>query len=169
MLVASSAVAAEPDLTQVVSEGVVKASPEQLFRIWVDPAEYKKRLGVGACDIDFKLQGLIRTAYDATVKLDSEGAIHQQLLAWEPNRMVAFRIHRPPKGFPFPNAWQKVWSVVTLTDRGDGTTLFRLAMVGYDASEESQKMRAFFEKGNGWTLKHLQESFDPPKDGGVPR
>src|SRR5204863_82628 len=74
--------------------------------------------------------------------------------------MFAFRIEKPPEKFPFPNAWKQTWSVATLTDLGDGRTVLRLSGVGYTADEESQKMRAFFQAGNAWTLKRLASHFD---------
>jgi hypothetical protein len=73
--------------------------------------------------------------------------------------MIAIRIARPPKSFPFKEAWKRTWTVVTLTDLGGGQTQIRAASVGYGTDEESVKMRQFFKDGNALTLKKLQEHF----------
>jgi uncharacterized protein YndB with AHSA1/START domain len=91
---------------------------------------------------------------------DREGTIHNQIIAFEPGRMIAFRVQKPPKGFPFQSAYTSTWSVVTLTGLGDGRTHLRLAGLGYTADEESQPMRRFFDTGNAWSLKRLQSHFD---------
>jgi hypothetical protein len=75
--------------------------------------------------------------------------------------MLAFRIEKAPAGFPFPNAWQSVWSVVSLAPLAEGRTTFRLAQMGYGADPESQRMRDFFRTGNTWTLRKLQQRYDP--------
>ena len=46
--------------------------------------------------------------------------------------------------------------MATMSDLGDGTTRIRLAELGYDASPESQRMRAFFTAGNALVMKVLQ-------------
>ena len=48
---------------------------------------------------------------------------------------------------------------VRVLDAGDGRTRFRLVGLGYGTDEESKKLRAFFEKGNAFTLKKMQEHF----------
>jgi uncharacterized protein YndB with AHSA1/START domain len=167
MLVATfawSALADGPDLSPQVTEGIVRATPAEVWKVWTT-AEGYKRLGPAVVDIDFRIGGLIRAAYDSSVKLGDPKSILNVILAYEPEGMVAFRIQRPPTGFPFPTAWKKTWTVATMTDLGDGRTKLRLTMLGYDASDESQKLRAFFERGNAYSLEQLQRSFEPA-DGG---
>lgn len=162
-LLACAIVAAAPADPQVIAtEGVVHTTPAGLWKV-LTTAEGVLKLGVGAADIDFRPGGLLRTAYDPKIPLDSEGAIHTEIVAFDPERVLVTRIHRPPKGFPFMNAYKRVWTVFTLTPEGPGATRLRVAMVGYGPDEESQKMKAFFERGNAWTLKTLQEHFPAPR------
>lgn len=161
----SSRPAAQPapadtlDLSPQVTEGVVRASAAEVWAVFTT-AEGFMKLGVAKCDLDFRVGGLIRSHYNPDGVLGDEGTIQNQFIAYEPMRMIAFRVHQPPKGFPFPNAWKDTWSVVTLTDLGDGTTHVRLAGLGYDATEESQKMREFFRAGNAYVMKMLQSRYD---------
>ena len=83
----------------------------------------------------------------------------QRALAAPPSIQIP-RIDRPPKSFPFKEAWKTTWFVVTLTDLGDGRTHIRAASMGFGTDEESVKMRKFFEDGNALTLSVLQKNFD---------
>ena len=91
--------------------------------------------------------------------LGDEETIENRILAYEPRSMIAIRIERPPKSFPFKEAWKKTWTVITLTGVGKGQTHLRIASMGFGTDEESVSMRRFFESGNAATLKTLQAHF----------
>ena len=148
------------DVNTQVTEGVVNSPPAELWKVW-STAEGYKQLGAAKCDIDFRVGGLIRSAYNPSAKLGDASTIQSQIMAYEVGRMIAFRIHQPPLGFPFPNAWKSMWSVATITDIGNGTSLLRIAGMGYDSTAESQHMRAFFTSANAQVLKLLQSRYAP--------
>jgi len=143
----------------LVVEAIVNAPPAELWRVFTT-GEGFTNLGVAKAEIDLRVGGLMRSHYNPQGVLGDEGTIVNEILAYEPERMISFRIHTPPKGFSFMNAWKGTWSVATFADLGDGRTHVRLAGMGYTADEESQKMRAFFEAGNGWVMKKLQSMYD---------
>ncbi len=147
------------DISPLVVEGIVNTTPAELWKVF-STAEGFKAFGVAQCEMDFKPGGLIKTHYDPKGVIGDDGTVYNRILAYEPERMIAFRIDKPPAKFPFPNAWQQTWSVATLTDLGDGRTALRLTGMGYTADEESQKMRAFFKAGNAWSMKKLQTKFE---------
>lgn len=143
-----------------VTEGIVRAPVSELWRVFTT-AEGFRKLGVAQCDIDFRIGGLIRSHYDPKGVLGDEATIQNEFLSFEPERMVSFRIQRPPKGFQFSEAtWKGTWTVVTFTDLGEGRTQLRVTGMGYPDTAEGQKMREFFESGNAWVLRHLQQKFD---------
>jgi len=148
---------AAADVSPLVVEGIIEAPVSEVWKVFSTPEGYRL-LGPAQCDMDFRVGGLIRSCYSATATLGDPSTIQNRILSFEPGRMVSFRIDRPPQGFPFPNAWQGVWTVATFTDLG-GRTGLRLAMMGYTADEESQRMREFFKSGNAWALKKLQQHF----------
>lgn len=114
---------------------------------------------VGKTDFDLKVGAVWHTSYNKTSTLDDESTIHHQLLAYDPQRMLADRTVKPPKGFLFPNAIGKTWTVVYF-DAIDAThTKVVFNMFGFGADEESQKMRAFFERGNQATMDSLVKHF----------
>jgi uncharacterized protein YndB with AHSA1/START domain len=148
-----------------VVEAVVKAPPAELWKVFAT-AEGFKKLGVAQCEMDFRVGGLIRTHYDPKGSLGDDGTIVNEILSYEPDRMLSIRIQKPPKSFPFgADTWKSTWSVITLADLGDGRTHLRLAGMGYPDTDEGRKMREFFRSGNGWVLATLKKQFDSAEKG----
>jgi uncharacterized protein YndB with AHSA1/START domain len=140
---------------------LVNAPVAAVWKVWTSGDGYKA-VGVAQADVDFRVGGLIRSRYNPGGVLGDEETIENRILAYEPQRMIAIRIERPPKNFPFKEAWKKTWTVITLTDAGNGQTHLRVASMGFGTDEESVAMRRFFESGNAATLKTLQAHFAPP-------
>jgi uncharacterized protein YndB with AHSA1/START domain len=161
VLLCAALSAQEKPASTVITEGVVDASIDEVWRVF-STAEGYKNLGVAQADMDFRPGGLIRTHYDPKGQLGDEGTIVAEILTYDPGHMITTRIAYPPKGFPFMTAYRTVWTVVTLTGAGSGHTHFRSAMVGFDATAESQAMRAFFERGNAAVLEELQRHYVKP-------
>ena len=157
------------DAPSFVNEAAIDAPVRAVWNVWTSSEGYKA-LGVAKADVDFRVGGLIRSHYKTSGVLGDEGTIVNRILAYEPRRMIALRIDRPPKGFPFKEAWKQTWTVITMTDRGNGRTHLRIASMGFGADEESVSMRRFFEVGNAATLKALQAHFEshPATSGGRP-
>lgn len=158
---AATQAASEPRAVEpLVVEGVVKAPVEDVWAVF-STAEGFKKLGVAKCEIDLRIGGLMRSHYSPEGTLGDEGTIMNEILSYEPPHMMSFRIHRAPKGFPFAEeTWKRTWSVATFSDLGDGRTHVRLATMGYTDSEDSRKMRKFFEAGNTSVMRFLEQQFD---------
>ena len=142
-----------------VNEAVVNASIEDVWRVWSTSDGYKT-LGVALADVDLRVGGMIRSRYSSTGTLGDELTIENEILAYEPPRMMAIRIRKPPTGFPFKEAWKHSWTVVTLTPLDGGRTHVRAASLGYGTDAESVSMRQFFERNNDQTLKTLASHFE---------
>jgi uncharacterized protein YndB with AHSA1/START domain len=151
-----------PSATEpLVTEAIVKAPPAEAWKVFAT-AEGYKNLGVAHCEMDFRVGGLIRSHYDANGVLGDDGTIENEILSFEPERMLSIRVHKPPKGFPFAEStWKGTWTVITLTDLGDGRTHLRIAGLGYPDGDDGRKMRQFFKSGNAWVLSYLKRRFDP--------
>src|SRR5215472_15129070 len=159
-IVVKEAAAPPPgDSSSFAQEAVINAPVAAVWKVWSTSEGYKKT-GVAQAEVDLRIGGLIRSRYSAKGLLGDEETIENRILAYEPQRMMAFRIDRPPKSFPFKEAWKTTWFVVTLTDLGDGRTHIRAASMGCGTDEESVKMRKFFEDGNASTLSVLRKNLD---------
>jgi len=143
-----------------INEGTINAPVAAVWNVWTSGEGYKA-VGVAKAEVDFRIGGLIRSHYSEAGVLGDDETIENRILAYEPQRMIAIRIERPPKSFPFKEAWKRTWTVVTLTDLGNNRTHLRVASMGYGSDEESLAMRRFFEAGNATTIKALQKHFGP--------
>jgi uncharacterized protein YndB with AHSA1/START domain len=139
------------EMPPLVTEGVVAASIDEAWKVFSTAEGYRK-LGVAQAKLDFRPAGLLLSSYDPNATLGDEKTIETEIVAYEPRRLVVTRIVRPPKGFPFMEAYKHVWTVISPTNLGDNRTHVRIAMVGYGNDEESQKMRAFFAGNSPLTV-----------------
>jgi uncharacterized protein YndB with AHSA1/START domain len=141
-----------------ITDGVIDAPVTEVWKVFSTSEGYKA-LGVALAEVDFRVGGTIRSRYSANGVLGDDETIENQIMAYEPLRMIAMRIQKPPKTFPFQQAWKQGWTVLYLTDLGDGRTHLRAVSVDFGTDEESQGMKRFFERGNQQTIQTLQAHF----------
>lgn len=159
-LVAVCGVAKGADEVSFVNEGVVPAPIDEVWKVLATSEGYKT-LGPALAEVDLRVGGTIRSRYRADGALGDSETIENLILAYEPPRMIAMRIQKPPATFPFKEAWKKPWTVLTLTPVEGGTHM-RAASLGYGADEESVAMRRFFEAGNQQTIETIRRHFGAP-------
>lgn len=150
---------AQADPGPLVQEVDLDVPVERVWNVFTTD-EGMTALGVAKAHIDFRVGGKMQSHYDPKGVLGDEGTIEQTIIAYEPMRMVAFRISRPPQGFPFAEAWKGTWTVASMTSLGAGRTHLRLATMGYTADDQSQKMRAFFDQGNSYVMRILKQRLE---------
>ena len=156
ILSAGPAVAAEPQVT----EGFINASTAEVWRIFTT-AEGYKRTGVAHAEVELKIGGLIRTHYNPQGRLGDAETILNEVLAYEPERMLAIRIKQPPAGFPYKDAVAGTWTVIYMNPAGDNMTQVRIVGLGYTDTPESEAMRKFFAEGNRVTLDRIAKGYWP--------
>lgn len=142
----------------IVTEGVINAPVASVWAAWTTPDGLKAWLAPHA-DIDLRLDGLMRANYAPTGQLGDPGTIENRILAFEPERLLSIRVARAPEKFPFRAIISEMWTVLYLTPTPEGKTLLRIVGLGFGPGEEAQKMKAFFQQGNDYTLAQLQKHF----------
>ena len=150
----------------VTTEGTVKAPVEDVWKAWTTKEGIESWM-VAKTEIDLRVGAIWRTSYSKESNLNDEASIHQEILAYDPGRMLSFRTVKPPKGFPFPAAISNTWTVVYFEPLDPKHTKITIRMVGYEQDGESQKMRAFFERGNKATLESFLKKFEGTSAGTV--
>jgi uncharacterized protein YndB with AHSA1/START domain len=143
------------------NEGVVNAPVEEVWKIFSTSEGYKT-LGPALAEVDLRIGGTIRSRYRADGELGDAETIENVILAYEPPTMIATRIQKTPRTFPFKEAWKNPWTVVTDVPLDGGRTLVRATSLGFGTDEESAAMRRFFEAGNQQTIGNIQTRFAPP-------
>lgn len=142
----------------VYCETRVEAPPSAVWQAFTTQAGLESWM-VGHASFDLRVGGLMRTKYAKEGKLGDPDTIENEVMAFDPGRMLAIRVHKAPDGFKFPNAIKTMWTVIYFDPTPDGNTLVRCRGLGFTPDEESQTMRGHFEAGNKWTLDRLAAHF----------
>ena len=148
--------AAEPQVT----EGFINAPIAEVWRLFTTSEGYRAT-GAAQAEVDLRVGGTIRSHYDPNGKLGDPETIVNEILAYEPQRMLAIRIGRAPASFPYPEAREGTWTVIYFTKSGEDMTHVRIVGLGYRDDPQSQAMRDFFAAGNRWTLDHIAKQYWP--------
>ena len=142
----------------ITTEGVVSAPVAEVWSAFATSEGLRSWMAPHA-DIDLRVDGLMRANYKPEGTLGDGSTIVNRVLSFEPRRMLSMRVAKAPDDFPFPGAIMAMWTVVYFDALPDAKTHLRVVSMGFTPDAESQKMRAFFERGNAYTLMKLQEKF----------
>ncbi len=149
---------------RLTHEGVVAAPVGEVWAAFTTEKGQESWM-VAHSEVELKIGGRMRTHYDPKGVLGDSKTIENEIISYDPERMLSIRVSKTPEGFPFPNAIKSMWTVVYFEATGPQTTRVRIVSLGFGDDEESKKMRAFFDRGNAYTLRKLQERFAPKASG----
>jgi uncharacterized protein YndB with AHSA1/START domain len=158
LIVIVSGSASAQNVSPLVAEGIVEAPVDTVWAAWSTSDGLRGWLAPHA-EIDLRVGGLMRTNYDPAAVLGDRQTIENEVLSFEPGRMLSIRVARAPDDFPFANAIRPMWTVLYFDEAGPGRTRLRVVSLGFRPDEESQRMRAFFDHGNKATVEALQRRF----------
>ncbi len=144
----------------LVTEGFINAAPAEVWRLFTT-AEGYKATGVAHAEVDLRIGGEIRSHYDPKGRIGDAETIVNEILAYEPERMLSIRVRQAPASLPNRAALAGTWTVLYFNPAGENMTQVRIVGLGYDDSPESQAMRKFFADGNRWTLDHIAKQYWP--------
>ncbi len=162
VLASISPVAFGADEKPLVHEGIVAAPVEDVWKAFTTKAGQESWM-VSQSEIDLKVGGLMRTHYDLKGTIGDAKTIENTILSFEPQRMFSIKVSKAPDTFPFPTAIKKMWTIVYFEVESSKATKVRIVGLGFGDDDESKKMRQFFDSGNAYTLKKLQEKFASKK------
>jgi uncharacterized protein YndB with AHSA1/START domain len=150
----------EISASELVTESLIAAPRDAVWAAFTTK-EGQESWNVAHAEIDLKVGGKMRTHYDAAGRIGDPNTIENIILCFEPQKMLAIQVQNPPEKFPYKDAVKKMWTVLYFDAAGPALTRLRVVGTGYGDDEDSRKLRAFFDKGNAYTLKKLQEKFAP--------
>lgn len=149
---------------RLAHEGVVAAPVKDVWAAFTTKKGQESWM-VAHSEVELKVGGRMRTHYDPKGAIGDPKTIENEIISYDPGRMISIRVTKAPEGFPFPNAVKGMWTVVYFEATGPQMTRVRIVSLGFGDDEESKKMRAFFDRGNAYTLRKLQERFSPKASG----
>lgn len=143
---------------RLIHEGVVAAPLGDVWKAFTTK-EGQESWMVAHSEVELKIGGRMRTHYDPKGTIGDAKTIENTIICYDPERMLSIKVSKAPDGFPFPNAVKNMWTVIYFEEKDPKSTRVRVVGLGFGDDEESKEMRAFFDRGNAFTLKKLQERF----------
>jgi uncharacterized protein YndB with AHSA1/START domain len=142
-----------------VTDGFINAPLSEVWRIFTTTEGYKST-GVNQADIELRIGGHIRTHYGPGELGDAE-TIDNEILAFDPEAMLALRVAQAPASFPHRAALQGTWTVIYFDAAGENMTRVRIVGLGYTNDPESQALRTYFEKANRDVIDRVGKRYWP--------
>jgi uncharacterized protein YndB with AHSA1/START domain len=144
----------------LVTEAIINAPVTEVWRLFTTKDGMESWM-VAHAEIELKVGGLMRTHYDPNGVLGDPKTIVNQILSFEPERMLSIKVHKPPDDFPLPESVKDMWTVIYFQPLEPGMTNVRIIGLGFSDDPDSQKLKEFFRDGNAWTLEQLQKKYWP--------
>ncbi|HXA39297.1 MAG TPA: SRPBCC domain-containing protein [Phenylobacterium sp.] len=116
------------------------------YRAWAAPVSF----------IDFRVGGAIEVAFDPRGKPGDAANLKQQITAYVPGRLIAFRNLPSTVGPPGFAAYPKLAIVMELRPVSDGETEVVLSQVGYGQGPDFDALYGFFKGHNPQYLADLK-------------
>jgi len=158
-LLASGIVETKDDNEVLQQEVIINASTSDVWDAFTTSEGYTAWASPFA-HIEFGVEGFIESSYELEGELGREGNIRLRILAYIPQRLLVLKTDKAPAGFGSEDMWERLVSVFEFLPTNDDRTRLIVSGIGYGDDEESEQMKAFFVKGNAWSLKALNDRFE---------
>jgi uncharacterized protein YndB with AHSA1/START domain len=142
----------------IVTVGTVAAPVKDVWAAWTTNEGIRSWM-VASGEVDFRIGGTYRTSYSKNIDLRGPDSIENTILVFDPMRMISMKNTKTPANFPFKEAVAKTWTVIYFKEIDPLRTEVTIRLNGYDSTEESVKMKAFFVKGNQASMDALVRKF----------
>lgn len=107
--------------------------------------------------IDLRIGGVWEASYDSSGRLGDPGNIINEVISYVPDRMLSIRVARTPPGFAHADVAKAVWTVIEITDLGQGRSRVSTSMCGWKSGADWDAVYAFFEQGNTIVSERLRD------------
>jgi uncharacterized protein YndB with AHSA1/START domain len=126
------------------------------YRAWAAPVSF----------IDFRIGGAIEVAFDPKGKQGDPANLKQQITAYVPQRMIAFRNLASTVGPPGFQVYPQLAIVIELRPLPGGDTEVVLSQVGYRQGADFDALYGFFKSHNPEYLAELKAYAEGGANGG---
>jgi uncharacterized protein YndB with AHSA1/START domain len=133
----------------------VEASAAEVWRAWTT-SEGARGFFAPQARIELKLEGAFELYFDPTARPGARGSEGMRVLAYLPERMLAFSWNAPPK-FPTARGQRGAWVVVLLEPLAARRTRVTLHHLGF--RPEWAPVRAYFDRAWDVVLGRLRKRF----------
>lgn len=137
-------------------ETVLDCSVDQAWDAWTTKQGVEGWMGAKG-EVDFRVGGKYRTSYNANATLGDDSTIENEILSFDPQRMITFRNVKAPKGFKLAAPFSRTWSIVYFEKLNDKQTKLTYVGLGYTDEPEMREVRKHFEQGNAYVFEKLKK------------
>ena len=110
--------------------------------------------------IDMKTGGYIKTNYDISKNVDDSTSIRLEIINYLEYEMMTLKVNLNNTFPEEVKAGDKnLQEIIQFIDAGKGKTKIISTMVGWGQGDAWDKAYAFFEIGNDWTFKEIENIF----------
>lgn len=154
MFVMACARAADPIVTDVV----INAPIDKVWSL-LSSGEGYVLMGAAQADMDLRIGGRLRSHDDPRGVLGDARGMQWEIVAYEPQRLLASRPVQVPADLPQGALLLQTWTLVYFNSIAGATTHVRVAMLGYGDDPESQAARAATATRTRTHLERLVKHF----------
>ncbi len=140
---------------RVVAHFEVEASIDDVWNAFTTTQGLKSWVAPLA-DIDLRIGGKWRANYNKDGHLGDATTIENTILSYDSKRMLSLKATKFPDGFAFEEVAKNTWSVFYFSTISETKTKITIVGLGYDDSEQSQKMKSFFKPANEYSMEQLK-------------
>lgn len=139
-------------------EGVVHAN---LGQVWMTctTAEGMRTYLAPVVEFELKTGGKYETNYHPGSRIGDPGTIHNVVLAYLPQRMLAFKVGLTDRFPAGPREAGTLFAVLEFERLSDQRTKVTISMAGWGTGLDWDSVYTFFDRGNAYTLAALQRRF----------
>lgn len=142
-----------------VTEGFVNAPNATVWRIFTTSEGYRTT-GAEQAAIDLRIGGTLDSRRGPG-RLGDADTRSDEILAYDPERMLALRNRQLPAGDPHRDAVAGTWTVIYFTPSGADMTHVRIVTLGFRDTPASQALRTAVGKANRAMLDHVAQRYWP--------
>jgi len=139
-------------------EVIVKATLEEAWSA-LTTAEGLQSFMAPVVEVELKAGGKFHSNYAAGSKIGDPGTIYSQVLSFIPLKMFSIKIGLTDQFPPGPREAGTLFSVLEFEDLGNKKVKVIESMIGWKTGSDWDKTYQFFDRGNPYTLKKLQQRF----------
>ena len=144
----------------LVTEAMVNVPIDTVWTVFTTGAGYEL-MGAAHADVDLRIGGRIRSHSDPKGVLGDAGDTEWEILAYEPQHLLASRPVQIPSDFPQRDAVLKTWHLVYLNSIAGTTTHIRVVTLGYSIDPASLAARAATAQRIRASLDRLVNHYRP--------
>ncbi len=159
MALGIAAIATPSHARTLEHSGVINAPVADVWKAFTDEAEVVTWM-TPLADIDLSVGGLFRTNYNPDGEIGDATTIVNQIISFEPERMLSMQNVQVPEGFPWEVNFQQTWSVIYFEPLGPDRTQLRVVGLGYGEGGDWDTLYNYFKGANAQVLDELRKKFD---------